>query len=142
MKEQIHINGELCAIVISASYDVPGIHFFTSNELSQQLASMSYTTGKVIPPHTHNPARREVTYTQEVLFIRKGKVRIDFYSRKQEYCTSRVLSTGDVILLISGGHGFEVLEDLNMIEVKQGPYIGDTDKTIFETVSPLKLRFE
>ena len=142
MKEEIIFDGRLCAIILPANFDEPGIQFFTSNELSQQLASMSYTTGKVIPAHTHNPVRREVSYTQEALFIRKGKVRVDFYSQQHEYLTSRVLGAGDVILLISGGHGFEVLEDLNMVEVKQGPYIGDTDKTRFEAVLPPKLKFE
>jgi len=141
MKEEIILDGALCAIILPASFDEPGIQFFTSNELSQQLASMSYTTGKVIPAHTHNLVRREVSYTQEALFIRKGKVRVDFYSQQQEYRTSRVLGAGDVILLIGGGHGFEVLEDLNMVEVKQGPYVGDTDKTRFEAVLPRKLNF-
>jgi hypothetical protein len=82
---------------------------------------MSYPAGKIIPPHTHNPVRREVFHTQEALFIRKGSVTVDFFSKGQEYRTSRVLRPGDVILLISGGHGFEVLEELNMVEVKQGP---------------------
>jgi hypothetical protein len=142
MKEEILIDGELCAIIVPASFDEPGIHFFTSNDLSQQLASMSYAPGKIIPAHTHNPVQREVSYTQETLFIRKGKVRVDFYTRQREYRVSRVLGTGDVILLISGGHGFEVLEDLNMIEVKQGPYVGDTDKTRFGANFPPKLNFK
>jgi hypothetical protein len=103
---------------------------------------MSYLAGKIIPAHTHNTVRREVFYTQEALFIRKGRVRIDFYTREQEYQTSRVVGPGDVILLISGGHGFEVLEDLNMVEVKQGPYAGDVDKTQFETVLPNELKFD
>ena len=138
LKEEIILDGRLCAIILPANFDEPGIQFFTSNELSLQLASMSYTTGKVIPPHTHNsvtrhtPAMRgEVSYAQEALFIRKGRVRVDFYSQQQEYRTSRVLGTGDVILLISGGHGFEVLEEVEMIEVKQGPYVGEQDKTRF-----------
>jgi hypothetical protein len=142
MKEEIIIDSQLCAIILPASYDEAGIHFFTSHGLSQQLASMSYSSGKVIPAHTHNPVRREVVYTQEALFIRKGRVRVDFYSQGQEYRTSRVLGAGDVILLISGGHGFEVLEDLNMVEVKQGPYVGDMDKTRFEAALPKKLKFE
>jgi hypothetical protein len=83
-----------------------------------------------------------VFYTQEALFIRKGKLRVDFYSQEQEYRTSRVLSAGDVVLLIRGGHGFEVLQDLNMVEVKQGPYAGDTDKTRFSAVLPSKLKFD
>jgi hypothetical protein len=83
-----------------------------------------------------------VFYTQEALFIRKGKLRVDFYSQEQEYRTSRVLGAGDVVLLIRGGHGFEVLEDLNMVEVKQGPYAGDMDKTRFSAVLPSKLKFD
>jgi mannose-6-phosphate isomerase-like protein (cupin superfamily) len=140
--EEIRIDGELCAIILPVSYDRPGIQFFTRNDLSQQLASMSYPAGKVIPSHTHKPVRREVFYTQEALFIRKGRVRVDFFSKRQEYRTSRVLGPGDVILLIAGGHGFEVLEELNMVEVKQGPYAGDSDKTRFSAVLPEKLKFD
>jgi mannose-6-phosphate isomerase-like protein (cupin superfamily) len=140
--EQIHIDGELCAILLSAAYDDPGIKFFTPNEFSQQMASMSYAAGKVIPAHIHNTVRREVFYTQEALFIRKGSVRVDFYSQQKQYRTSRILKAGDVILLISGGHGFEVLEDLNMVEVKQGPYAGDMDKTRFTAVMPTELKFD
>jgi hypothetical protein len=142
MKEEIVIDGHLCAIILPADFDEPGIQFFTSNDLSQQLASMSYSAGKVIPAHTHNLVRREVSYSQEALFIRKGKVRVDFYTQRQEYRKSRVLGAGDVILLIAGGHGFEVLEEVNMVEVKQGPYFGDTDKTRFVPATPPKLNFE
>jgi mannose-6-phosphate isomerase-like protein (cupin superfamily) len=142
VKEDIVIDGQLCAIVLSADYDQSGIQFFTANDLSQQLASMSYKPGKIIPAHTHRPVRREVFYTQEALFIRKGKLRVDFYSAEQEYRRSRILQKGDVILLIAGGHGFEVLEDLNMVEVKQGPYAGDKDKMVFATAAPAALKFE
>ena len=142
MKEEIKIEGKLCAVILRAGFDEPGIRFFTPNDYSQQLASMSYKPGKVIPAHTHNPVQREVMHTQETLFIRKGKVRVDFFTEEQVYVTSRVLGAGDVILLIAGGHGFEVLEDLNMIEVKQGPYAGDADKTRFEAELPGQLRFD
>jgi hypothetical protein len=92
---------------------------------------MRHPAGKLIAPHVHNPVPREVLFTQEVLLIRKGKLRVDFYDTEQHYCESRILHAGDVILLIQGGHGFEVLEDVEMIEVKQGPYVGDHDKTRF-----------
>jgi hypothetical protein len=141
MKENIIINGQLCAIILYARYDEPGIRFFTPNEFSQQLASMSYQPGKIIPAHTHNSVHREVTMTQETLFIRKGKVRVDFFTQEREYYQSRVLGPGDVLLLISGGHGFEVLEELNMIEAKQGPYAGDMDKTRFQPRLPETLDF-
>jgi hypothetical protein len=141
MKEEIIIDEQLCAIIIKAEYDESGIQFFTAHELSQQLASMSYKAGKIIPAHTHRPVRREVLYTQEALFIRKGKLRVDFYTTEQEYRCSRVLRNGDVLLLIAGGHGFEVLEDLNMVEVKQGPYAGDKDKVVFSNTVPPQLQF-
>ena len=99
--------------------------------LSQQLAFMRHPTGKLIEPHVHNPVPRQVQFTQETLFIRKGKLRVDFYDPERQYLESRILRAGDVILLIQGGHGFEVLEEIEMIEVKQGPYVGEEDKTRF-----------
>jgi mannose-6-phosphate isomerase-like protein (cupin superfamily) len=131
MIEQIIHQNELLALIISHRFNQPGIHFFTPDELSQQLAYMRHPMGKIIQPHVHNPVPREVTYTQEVLFIKRGKLRVDFYNDQQEYLESRVLETGDVILLVTGGHGFEVLEEIEMIEVKQGPYVGEQDKTRF-----------
>jgi mannose-6-phosphate isomerase-like protein (cupin superfamily) len=101
---------------------------------------MEHRAGKLIAPHMHNPVAREVQYTQEVLFIRKGRLRVDFYGHQQCYLRSRVLEAGDVILLIEGGHGFEVLEDLEMIEVKQGPYAGEQDKTRFEGINCARVR--
>ncbi len=133
--QQITHDNELLALILSHRFAEPGIHFFTPNELSQQLAYMKYDAGRTIPAHVHNPVHRDVFYTQEVLFIKKGKLRVDFYSKTQDYLESRVLEAGDVILLITGGHGFEVLEDLEMVEVKQGPYVGDQDKTRFEGIS-------
>ena len=92
---------------------------------------MSHPAGKVIQPHVHKKVQREVHYTQETLFIRKGKLQVDFYSDEQVYLESRILGTGDVILLVQGGHGFKALENLEMFEVKQGPYAGDEDKIKF-----------
>jgi len=120
------------ATVIKSNFNKPGVSFFTPDEYSQQLAYMEHPKGKIIQPHVHNSVKREVHYTKEVLFIRKGKLRVDFYSNDQRYIKSAILETGDVILLSEGGHGFEVLEQLEMIEVKQGPYAGDKDKTRFD----------
>src|SRR5215216_3612360 len=131
MIDKIERNGFLMSIIVSHRYDKPGITFFTSNELSQQLAYMRHPKGKLIEPHVHNPVPREVQYTQETLFIRSGKLRVDFYDHQQNYIESRILEAGDVILLIQGGHGFEVLEEVEMFEVKQGPYVGEKDKTRF-----------
>jgi mannose-6-phosphate isomerase-like protein (cupin superfamily) len=97
---------------------------------------MHHPAGKIIDAHVHNPVPRTVAYTQEALFIKRGRLRVDFFDEKQNYLLSRELKGGDVILLVKGGHGFEVLEDLEMIEVKQGPYAGDQDKTRFDGKVP------
>lgn len=133
--QQITYENQLFAIIISSKFSQPGIHFFTPNDLSQQLAYMRHPAGKVIQPHIHNSVSREVCYTQEVLLIKKGKLRVDFYNEQQQYLESRLLEAGDVILLVSGGHGFEVVEEVEMIEVKQGPYVGEHDKTRFTGIS-------
>ncbi|MDE2111500.1 MAG: hypothetical protein KGJ79_10195 [Alphaproteobacteria bacterium] len=130
----------LLALILSHRFREPGIHFFTPGEFSQQLAYMRHPAGKVIEPHLHNPVRREVNYTQEVLLLKAGLMRVDFYDHDRNYLQSRILEAGDVILLIEGGHGFEVLEDVEMIEVKQGPYVGDRDKTRFTAVPCVAVR--
>lgn len=135
MIETLKTGDQLLAVIMSNRFCEPGIHFFTPNDLSQQLAFMRHPSGKVIEPHVHNPVDRSVQFTQEVLFIRRGKLRVDFYDNSQKYLESRVLEAGDVILLATGGHGFEVLEEVEMVEVKQGPYAGDQDKTRFTGVS-------
>jgi mannose-6-phosphate isomerase-like protein (cupin superfamily) len=125
-------NGEVTlAIIIAADFSDPGVHFFTSGEMTQQLAYMRHGAGKIIAPHIHKRYPREVQSTQEVLLIKRGRLRVDFYDDQQGYLESRMLRSGDVILLISGGHGFEVLEEIEMIEVKQGPYVGEQDKQRF-----------
>lgn len=135
MIETLKIGEQLLAVIVPRSFREKGIHFFTPNDLSQQLAFMRHPEGKTIDPHVHKPVSRNVHYTQEVLLIKKGKLRVDFYDNDQQYLESRILEEGDVVLLATGGHGFEVLEEVEMIEVKQGPYAGDEDKTRFTAVS-------
>jgi hypothetical protein len=133
--ESIIDNGRLLAIIVRRSFRSNGIDFFTPNNFSQQLGYMNRPKGYVITPHVHNPVPREVNYTKEVLFIRSGLVRVDFYDDAKDYLESTILYPGDVILLAFGGHGFEMLEASEIIEVKQGPYAGDGDKTRFEPIS-------
>lgn len=138
----MEFNSVLYAIIIKNSYQAKGIHFFTPNEYSQQLAYMRHPKGKAISPHIHNPVPRKVLYTQETLFIKKGKLRVDFYDNDKIYFESRILRDGDVLFLITGGHGFEVLEEVEMIEVKQGPYTGDLDKSRLEGIRHDQIKFE
>lgn len=134
----IEHNNVVLAIIIN-EHKKEGISFFTPDDFSQQLAYMQHEKGKKIEPHIHNLIKREVHYTQEVLFIRKGKLRSDFYDSEKVYIGSYVLKKGDVILLANGGHGFEVLEDVEMFEVKQGPYAGVCDKTRFKGINSSKI---
>ena len=134
MIESIIHNEIMFAFIIRSSYHADGVKFFTPENYSQQLAYMSHKAGHQIDAHVHNQVNRQVEFTQEVLVIRRGKLRVDFYSRNQEYLESRELEAGDIILLASGGHGFEVIEDLEMLEIKQGPYAGTGDKTKFSSV--------
>ena len=129
--EKVIDSDMLLALIIRSDFQKEGIHFFTPDAFSQQLAYMNHPKGKSISRHIHNPVKREVHYTQEVLVIKKGKLKVDFYNRNLIYLESKILSEGDIILLSDGGHGFEVLEDLEMFEIKQGPYAGDNDKTRF-----------
>ena len=136
--EKITHQNELYALIVRADFSQPGITFFTPNEYSQQLAYMHHPQGKKIMPHIHNPVPREVTYTQEVLVIQQGKLRVDFYDENQAYLTSRILNKGDVILLAKGGHGFEIIEEVKMFEIKQGPFVGEQDKTRFDAKLPME----
>jgi hypothetical protein len=139
--ERIEHNGEMYALIVRNEFSRPGVSFFTPNDLSQQLAFIQHSAGKIIDAHFHNPVPRTVFFTQETLLIKRGRLRVDLFDTQQAYLESRELKAGDVILLVKGGHGFEVLEDLEMIEVKQGPYRGDQDKTHFEgKVSVVRLR--
>lgn len=131
MIERILDKGTLIAIIISSSFKKDGIHFFTPDESPQQLGYMNRPAGYVIAAHTHRPIPRSVHHSQEVLFIKSGKVRIDFYDDCRVFLQSRVVAQGDVVMLASGGHGFEILEDAEMIEVKQGPYLGDDEKILY-----------
>ena len=125
-------NGKiLYAIIIDSSYKQDGINFFTPNDFSQQLGYMNRPKGYKIPPHYHNVITREVKLTNEVLFIKSGKVKVNFYDENQTYLENRILKKGDIILLAKGGHGFEMLEKSEILEIKQGPYAGDEDKTHF-----------
>jgi mannose-6-phosphate isomerase-like protein (cupin superfamily) len=134
--EKFEHNGEMYALIVRNEFSRPGINFFTPNDLSQQVAYIRHPAGKVIEAHFHNPVPRRVTYSQETLFIKRGRLRVDFFDDEQNYLESRELKAGDVILLIKGGHGFQVMDELEMIEVKQGPYAGEQDKTRFVAKIP------
>ena len=132
--EEIKFENKLLAIILRSNFNEKGIKFFTPNYFSQQLGYMKREKGYKIVPHVHNLVKRNVDYTKEVLFIKSGVVQVDFYNDDKIYLESRTLNSGDVILLAYGGHGFKMIEESEIIEVKQGPYAGDSDKTHFHGI--------
>jgi len=134
MIERIIYKEQELAIIIRNSFKKKGCEFFTPENYSQQLGYMCHEKGYEIKPHYHLEASREVKKTQEVLFIKSGKVKVNFFTINEEYIKSIILIQGDVILLASQGHGFEMLEETEMIEVKQGPYRGEIDKKRFKSI--------
>ena len=134
MIEYIKYNKITLAIIIRNSFSTNDIKFFTPQNFSQQLGYMKRKEGYIIEPHVHNEISREITLTQEVLILRSGKVRVDFYNDDKKYTESSILYPGDVILLANGGHGFSMLEESEIIEVKQGPYLEEKDKEKFEPI--------
>ena len=142
MIESVKFGDITLAMILRADFHAEDIQFFTPSEFSQQLGYMNRPKGYVIPPHVHNPVAREVQYTKEVLIIRSGKLRVDFYDEEQNYLESRILFQGDIVLLAYGGHGFEMLEPTEIVEVKQGPYAGDADKTRFDAVDVASVKIK
>ena len=140
--EEVKKKNRLLAMIIRNDYQCEGVDFITPSEYSQQVAYMHHPTGKIIDAHVHNLVHRNVVLTQEVLIIKKGILRVDFYDEYEDYLESRNLYAGAIILLVSGGHGFKVIDEVEMIEVKQGPYSGDQDKKRFLGVDENQIMYK
>ncbi len=132
MIEKIEVDKKVYAIIIRSNYKKEGIEFFTPDNYSQQLGYMKRPSGYEIKPHIHKKISKKIEFTQEVLFIKSGKLRVDFYNNEKQYLQSKILSKGDIILLSEGGHGFKVIDECEIFEVKQGPYDETNDKERFE----------
>lgn len=135
MIQKIEYRNQTLAIILRCAYRSEGITFFTPESYSLQLGYMSRPSGYEIEAHLHLPVDRKIELTNEVLFIKSGKVKIDFYSEEKIFVSSVILVSGDVVLLARGGHGLQMLEASEIIEVKQGPYSGEADKLKFEANS-------
>lgn len=139
MIEYIKNNENLLAIIVRNNYKQDGLKFFTSERNTQQIGCVGHPKGTVCQAHIHNKIKREIYYTSETLIIKEGKVRADIYDNEKSYLESKILNKGDVILFIDGGHGFTFLEDTQMVEIKQGPYLSINDKVRFEDVKEDKV---
>lgn len=133
---------KLLAVIIRAKFKQKGIKFFVPDEYPQQIACMRRPRGYVISSHIHKPVLRKIKFAQETLFVRSGKIRIDFYDEKKCYIESRIARQGDVVFLAFGGHGFEFMEDAEVIEIKQGPFLIEAAPAKFEPVVKDKIRLK
>ena len=133
MIEKINYKKDLLALIIRKKKykNKKGINFFTNHNLPMQVAQMSHLKNHIIQPHIHKKVIRKIHSTTEVLIIKKGEMRVDFYDNKKKYLKSRILSKDDIIILLKGSHGFKILKDCDFIEVKQGPYKKKLDKNKF-----------
>jgi hypothetical protein len=124
-------SGNQLGLIVRSQFSANGVNFLTPDTFGQQIAYMNRPSGEVIQAHIHEPISRQLIGTQEVLFVRSGRIRVDFYESDRTYVSSATLGAGDLMLLNTGGHGFEVLENTDMIEIKQGPFAEGRDKTRF-----------
>ena len=130
--EYIRAGEQLVAIIISRTHNPPSTEFVTSSDLNLQVGFIKYPAGGVIQPHVHRPMERHIVGTGEVLLVRSGKMEVSLYDNERQLVAQRMLSKGDLLLLVGGGHGFQMLEDTVLLEVKQGPYTGLDEKERFE----------
>ena len=140
MIENIAYQNNNLVIIIRSSYSKDGIEFFTPNEFSQQLAYMKRPQNYCIQPHKQNAVPRKLTHTQEVLSIKSGKVRIDFYDNNKSYLQSQIHTSGDVIVLASGGHGLRMLKKLKLLRLSRGPILKTRTKHVSMELVKIKIR--
>ena len=129
--EHIKIKDQSIAIIVRTSHSSDGVDFLTENTASMQLAYMKRPKNDHIIAHRHRRIVRKIEMTAETLLVRKGRMKIDFFTPEAELICSKILVTGDVVLLLDGGHGMEMLEETELIEIKQGPYFGKNEKMHF-----------
>ena len=143
MIEKIFNQKKLYALIVRNSYKKKkGVSFFTDKNATQQFGYMNHKKDYIILPHRHNKRQSKILLTTEVIIILKGILRVDFYNNKKKYLFSKKLYANDLIMLSNGGHGFKVLKDTQMIEVKQGPYSLSMDKVKFEKVNENKIKIK
>ena len=143
MIEKIIYKKQLFALIVKGQYRKKrGINFFTSEKATQQFGYMKHKKNYIIKPHNHKERLTRILKTTEVLLLLKGTLRVDFYDNKEKYLFSKIINEKDIIMLVHGGHGFKVLKDVEMIEVKQGPYILTSDKVKFKKVDEKKIKIK
>ena len=142
MIEHIKYKNKILAIILRSNFKKKGIHFFTPRVYSLQLGYMNRPKGYKIKPHFHKDISKIIKSTNEALFIKFGKVRVDFFNDAKKYVLSKIIEKGDVVLLVTGGHGFEMLKKSEIIEVKQGPFIKKSGKIMLKKIKDFSIKIK
>lgn len=134
--EKITENEKIIAIVVRSNFKPEGVNFLTSESSPLQLGVSSYKKGDVLKAHTHIPRERMIKNTQEMVYVRNGKMELYLFNSKGKLIRTLILEGGDAVFFSAGGHGWKTIEDSEIIEVKQGPYLGvDQDKTFLDDIT-------
>jgi hypothetical protein len=131
MIEHISSGDKLLAILVGRDHQPPATEFVTPSEQNLQVGFVKYPQGGVVQAHRHLPLERHIVGTNEVIVVRSGTVELALYDDDKALVTRRVLVPGDLVLLLGGGHGFRMVEDAVLMEIKQGPYSGLQEKERF-----------
>ena len=127
MSYDIKKDGKILARYIRASeaWGHDNLSFFSQDEEYIQAGSWNYNKGKKLLAHSHNEVERSVLFTQEVLFVKSGSLQAFIYDDDSNLVEEFTAYKDDILIMLSGGHGYEVLEDdTKVLEIKNGPYLG------------------
>ena len=143
MIEKIIHKKRLLALIVRGKYrNKKGVNFFTPNNATQQFGYIKHKKKYIIKPHLHKKRLTKIYHTSEVILLLKGILRVDFYNKFKKYIYSKILKQKDIIMLVHGGHGFKVLKNVEMLEIKQGPYNLIKDKIKFENIDENKIKIK
>lgn len=131
MLENIKYEGEVIAIILRQGFSKEGTNFLTEPDDALQLGALQHKKGKIIKPHKHLKIKKEIDSVNEALFVQSGKVEVTFYDNESNKIESSILNQGDLVLMKKLGHGFKLLEDSKIIEIKQGPYSGQESDKVY-----------
>ena len=133
-EEIISVNEIIYARIYKNSQWPENLTFYTKDEDFIQVSTWNYDNGKHLKAHKHKIAERVSNRTQEVIFVKTGKLRAYFYGDDNKLICNKILESGDFVIIFAGGHSYDILEDTTQIfEIKNGPYLGiEIDKELIE----------
>ena len=140
MIKLIKYKKKILGLIISHKQSKNKVNFYTPNSFTQQVGFISHNKGTYIKPHTHTKFLRKIYKTSEVLYVKKGKIRVDFYLSKNKYLFSKIVNKENIIVLNEGSHGFKIIEKCVLIEIKQGPFNSKIDKKKFNPVNEKQIK--